>query len=546
MQFIHILPGFLVSSLMCFSLAPLHSAKAQIIPDGTLGAESSVVTYDQIIEEIPSDKIDGGAIRGRNLFHSFQEFNIESGRGAYFTNPSGIENILTRVTGSNVSNILGTLGVFGNANLFLMNPNGIIFGQNARLDVGGSFLATTANSVLFENGLKFRTINPEVPPLLTITAPIGLGLAKNPANIVNNAINLQVNPGNTLALVGGNITLDGATVQTSGGRLELGGLTGEGIVNLHIQTSEGLQKLTSLSFPDSVERADVSLSNHSVVKVIGENNGSIAINARNVNIMGGSTLTAGIAARQGKPESQAGHIKINATDKVVVDGISSPEKPSGVFNLVDKGAVGNSGNIEIHAKTVEVTNGGQLNASTLGTGNAGKIQITATDKVVFDGQSVYGCGNACISSALSQVESEAEGQAGIIEIIAQSLIVKNKAQLSASSLGTGNAGNINIKVKDTININEGILSAVVTETAKGNGGNIEINSGSLNVFNSGQLNASTLGEGDAGNVKISASDTVSVYNHGIVSALVREKAEGNGGDIEINTDSLNVFNSGQL
>lgn len=74
-------------------------AKAQIIPDNTLGTESSVVTPNVLTNNTPSDQIDGGAIRGSNLFHSFQQFNIDAGRGAYFTSPSGIKNILSRVTG---------------------------------------------------------------------------------------------------------------------------------------------------------------------------------------------------------------------------------------------------------------------------------------------------------------------------------------------------------------------------------------------------------------------------------------------------------------
>jgi filamentous hemagglutinin family protein len=120
---------------------------AQIVPDNTLGAESSVVAPNPNIRGIPSDQIDGGATRGANLFHSFSQFNVDAGRGAYFTNPAGILNILTRVTGANRSSILGRLGVLGDANLFLINPNGIVFGQDASLDVQGSFLATTANAV---------------------------------------------------------------------------------------------------------------------------------------------------------------------------------------------------------------------------------------------------------------------------------------------------------------------------------------------------------------------------------------------------------------
>lgn len=110
------------------------------VPDDSLVSESSVVTPNIIINNVPSDKIDGGAMRGTNLFHSFQEFNILTNRGVYFTNPAGIDNILVRVTGSNSSNILGTLGVLGNANLFLINPNGIIFAESSSLDVEGLLL----------------------------------------------------------------------------------------------------------------------------------------------------------------------------------------------------------------------------------------------------------------------------------------------------------------------------------------------------------------------------------------------------------------------
>ncbi len=91
-----------------------ESVLAQIVPDNTLGAEGSVVTPD-VINGISSDRIDGGATRGANLFHSFSDFNVGEGRGAYFANSAGIENILTRVTGGNPSNIFGRLGVLDGA-----------------------------------------------------------------------------------------------------------------------------------------------------------------------------------------------------------------------------------------------------------------------------------------------------------------------------------------------------------------------------------------------------------------------------------------------
>ena len=170
------------------SFTRVTAVRAQITPDKSLGAESSVVNPNAVIKGLPSTQIDGGATRGANLFHSFQEFSVEAGRGAYFSNPVGIQNILSRVTGSNPSNIQGTLGVLGNANLFFINPNGIIFGPNASLDLSGSFFASTANSLVFANGFEFSATNPQAPPLLTINIPIGLRFRDNPGRITNQSV----------------------------------------------------------------------------------------------------------------------------------------------------------------------------------------------------------------------------------------------------------------------------------------------------------------------------------------------------------------------
>jgi filamentous hemagglutinin family protein len=187
---------------------------AQITPDTTLDGENSVVTPNVDIKGLPADLIEGGAIRDRNLFHSFGEFNVGEGGRVYFANPAGIETIFSRVTGSDISNILGTLGVNGQASLYLLNPNGIIFGEGARLDVPGSFVGTTADAVVFENGLTFSASNPEAPPLLTINVTPGLQYGKNSANApITNRGNLVV--GQDLILAAGNLNLQG---QFSAGR----------------------------------------------------------------------------------------------------------------------------------------------------------------------------------------------------------------------------------------------------------------------------------------------------------------------------------------
>ncbi|MEM8640636.1 MAG: filamentous hemagglutinin N-terminal domain-containing protein [Cyanobacteria bacterium P01_G01_bin.54] len=205
------------------SIAYSVSAQAQLIPDQTLGAEGSVVTPVHTTR----DRIDGGAIRGTNLFHSFAEFNIDPGHSVYFSNPSSIRNILTRVTGNNISEIFGTLGVLGGANLWLINPNGLYFGPEARLDVEGSFTATTATGVWFGPEV-FSATNPELPPLLTVEpgALFQHQVASHQAQLRNEA-QLRVAPGQALVLASdrllhaGSITAPGGTVSLLGQQVAL-------------------------------------------------------------------------------------------------------------------------------------------------------------------------------------------------------------------------------------------------------------------------------------------------------------------------------------
>ncbi len=181
-----------------------NQALAQIIPDDTLGSENSVVTPVNPQLQI----IDGGAIRDRNLFHSFTEFNIGEGKEVYFNNPAAIENIFSRVTGSNPSRIFGKLGVLGDANLYFLNPNGIIFGENANLDIKGSFVASTASSINLGNDKNYSAINKGAPPLLNVNvkAPIGLQFEGREGDIENRG-NLIV--GKDLSFNANNLNLQG-------------------------------------------------------------------------------------------------------------------------------------------------------------------------------------------------------------------------------------------------------------------------------------------------------------------------------------------------
>ncbi|MBN3880961.1 MULTISPECIES: filamentous hemagglutinin N-terminal domain-containing protein [unclassified Nostoc] len=527
-----------------------NHALAQITPDGTLGNNSSKVTRNVNIKGSTADRIDGGATRGANLFHSFREFNVEKSQRVYFANPTGIKNILTRVTGSNVSNILGTLGVDGGANLFFINPNGILFGKNARLDVAGSFVASTANSFVFGNGLEFSATNPQTPsPLLTVNpsallfnqitaapiqnnsvAPVGI----DPAGF--NAFGLRVGDGKSLLLVGGNISMDGGQLNAYGGRVELGGLAAPGNVKL-VFSGDNL----SLKFPDNVTRASVSLTNQAVIYVEGAGDGDIAINARNLEILGGSGLSAGIGVGLGTPEIVAGDITLNATGEIKIAG-----SKSGIRNFVPLGSKGNGGNITIDSGDFSLSDGAKLSASTYGQGNAGNVTVNAKNAVSLANGDI-----------LSTVEAGGVGKGGNIDINATSLSLIDGAQLLTSTrkasdtqpAGRGDAGNVNVKVTGAVDIAgdktgfpSGIGSSMETGTV-GNGGNITIDSGSFSLRDGAQLVASTFGVGNAGNVTVGAKNAVHLADAAYIFSTVEAGGVGKGGNIDINAANLSLTNS---
>lgn len=237
------------------------SATAQNITlDGTLGQAETLKGENYIIPQ------SAGQTVGNNLFHSFGKFNLNSNETAIFQSNPNIQNILSRVTGGNQSLIDGLIRTQSGVNLFLLNPSGIIFGQNARLDVGGSFVGSTANALQFGNIGFFSATNKNIPSALLTINPSALFFNQiNAAPIVNNSIapagrdpsrfntsGLRVADGQSLLLVGGDININNGRLNAFGGRVELGGLAGQGTVGLNVD-----DKNLSLSFPDGVTRADV-------------------------------------------------------------------------------------------------------------------------------------------------------------------------------------------------------------------------------------------------------------------------------------------------
>ncbi|MCW5313201.1 filamentous hemagglutinin N-terminal domain-containing protein [Nostoc sp. KVJ3] len=590
---------FGLAGLVSYLSANLFTAKIQaqqsnIVPDKTLGVESSQVIGNY--QGQPIEVITGGATRQINLFHSFQEFNISKGRGAYFFSPSAeIQNILARVTGNNPSEILGRLGTFGNSspNLFLINPNGIVFGKNASLDVQGSFVGTTANGVQFGNQGNFSATNPQAAPLLTVNpsallfnqinqsggiinqsqAPAGV----NPIGV--NVTGLRVPNGQSLLLVGGNINLDGGGLVANGGRVEVAGLAAPGNVGLN-----ATRNALSLNVPNDVQLADVSVSNQAFISVFGAGGGDIAINARNFE-MSNSFLYAGIGRGLGNSNTQAGDIKLSATGAISLKNsyvenstfgignagnifIQTPDavslEYSSVFSNIEAGGIGKGGDINITSGSLSLKNKSQLQtfirgADTnlnrpAGRGDAGNVNIDVDGAV-----NITGTINGSRSIIYSAVSPGSTGNGGNISIKSGSLLLNDLATLATSTAGTGNAGNIFIEASDSVSLVNGVMSSSIGAGAVGKGGNINITAGSLSLADNSQLLANIEdaannlpgGRGNGGNVNINVRGNVTFANAtpGIINGIqanVGKGAVGNGGKVAINADSLEIKNSSSI
>ena len=592
------------SAALCFALLLLFPfpALAQIIPDNSLGAESSRTVPDTI-NNLPSDRITGGATRGVNLFHSFGEFNINAGRGAYFENPSGIANIFTRVTGGNPSNILGNLGVLGNSNLFLINPKGIVFGQNAQLDLRGSFVGSSASGVVFNNGFEFSSANPQTVPLLAINIPVGLRFRETPGAIVNASsitqviegttvpVGLGVPPGQTLALVGGDLIFNNGFVSAFSGNIQLGSVASPGVVSFNI-TPIGL----GLDYTNVAKLGNIELSGSSTVIASGPGGGAIAVRGGNVTLrdqaafisdtigdINGRDIT--VDAAQLRIFDQAlistgtsgtgdgGNVTLAATDSVEIKGIgfenfegsviepflsetsSFLSRQSGI--TVGTAGPGRAGNIAVDTKQLRLGEGAIVLNPSLGTGNGGNIALKASESVDISASGV-------ITLAIDG------GNGGPLTIDTGKLIVRNGAIVGTASLGAGNGGNLTLTASEQVIVTENrrdsalgtiiSTSSIAGISGTGNAGNIDINTASL-LIEGGTRILSTSGittrdgvlpsSGRGGNITINAADSVRIIGSSESGSLEQDLAArtllsagtlggGPGGDVRINTGRLIV------
>jgi filamentous hemagglutinin family protein len=482
-----------------------NPVQAQVIPDSTL--PTAVSSLDN-----RNFAIDGGARSGSNLFYSFSQFSVPTTGLAAFNNALDVQNIFARVTGGSVSNIDGILSANGSANLFLLNPSGLQFGPNARLNLGGSFLGTTASRIQFADGVEFSAVNPA--PLLTMSVPIGLQMGGNPTSITvqgngsapkieNTAppnlaspAGLQVQPGRTLALLGGNVTLAGGEIGTWGGHIELGSVRDAATVEI-VPTGSGF----TFSYDALSKLGNIDLAQQALINL---GSGSLQIHGQAVRFTEGSVAIA----RNLGPQT-GGQLIIRATDRVEFSGTTADgTRRSGI--LSEAFSQGSGSDLVISTGQLMLRDGAVLGTRTFSDVSGGNIRINTRDAVVVQG---FQQANPAAVSVIATA-SFAPGKAGNVILNTPQLSLQDGGTLSSVNFASGSGGElqVNTQTAEVVSSSPAFSTSGITSTNLGIGaaGTVTINTGRLRVASGGAVLTTSINDGRAGNITIRASESIVV------------------------------------
>ena len=540
-----------------------QQVRSQIVPDNTLPNNTITLPNGNIVE------INGGTSNGNNLFHSFEQFSIPADTTAIFNNATTVENIFSRVTGGDISNIEGLIKANGTANLFLLNPAGIIFGENASINIGGSLFVSTADSFNFSDGSQFSAVNPEAPPLLTVNVPIGLQYGTNPGKIEvkgnghnvfsdpetsitnrdNRPVGVAVASGKTLALLGGEIELEGGNVTAQSGNIEVWAVADNSQL-LIVSNNDTF----TIEPSDVTTYTDIALARTASIDVSGDKAGSVRLQGRNIILTDGSILLSETLG-----DEAGGLLQVNASELIRVDGTTpSFDFPTGILTEIAPGATGRGSNILINSQDLVVSGGGFISSGTAGTGNSGSITVNATSSVDLVGGLLLGDTFIAPSGIFSQAINSDTANSGDININTGKLLVREGANISTLTFFGGNSGSITVNAEEvTI---EGtavdlVPSGFYTVALQGTGqaGAIDIKTGKLAVLDGAQIDSGTFDRGNAGKIAIEAGEVIVRGANSDKSSLStistqvqRNEATGNGANIKVDTDILKVNDGGQI
>jgi filamentous hemagglutinin family protein len=564
-----------LGSLSISFLLGVSPTKAQITSDGTVGTE---VNQSGHLWEIK-----GGTRAGDNLFHSFGEFSLPTNNTAFFNNSPHVANIISRVTGGSLSNIDGLIKANGIANLILINPSGVSFGANTQLDIGGSFLGSTASSIQFTDGTEYSAIAPQAQPLLTVSVPLGLQF-NNPGairvkdighqlsfgadgrspverpSLGDRPLGLRVNSGETLALVGGNIISEGGILQIGdAGKLELGSVqAGEVLLN-STPTGRGWD----LDYENVASFQNIELKAASVADVSDSSNGSIHLEGDRISITQGSILLL-----QNPGDINANCICINAETFLEVSGTTLDERSFVSTITTETFAQGKGGDISLSTKQLRLQDGGIIYAATYGAGTGGNITVNDAQSIQIQGFSPFvSTVNPGVESALA-TQTLGRGKGGDVFVNTETIEMTDGGFLGTLAFAEGQGGNLTINATESVMV-KGTFPFINSETpnfpstigsftqGRGNAGNTNLSTQRLSILAGGAVIASTFGSGNGGTVEVDATKSIKISG---VNAPLEEnpffftssrlsaetRSSGNAGSVRVNTTRLFLDNGAVL
>lgn len=541
-------------------------AIAQLIPDATLPIASQVTADAQTPQRFD---ITGGTIAGTNLFHSFERFDLSTNEIANFVGLDRVDRAILRLTGDRPASIDGTIRFDSPADLFAIAANGIIFGENAQIDTGGAVLVTTADRLLFEDGVSFFA-DPIATssPLLSITAPIGLQfdpinsfdsasqtITPEPASILitgsGNGLTyngdfstnrterpsgLTLDRGQTLGLIADRVTLDGGNITAPEGRIELGAVTAGRVLFSEWRTPE------LFDYSRATNWGEVQLLTGASVDTSGNGGGTAQLRGETIRLIDGGVVLADTLG-----DATGDRIVAIATDLVEVSGLSPfTQFSSGFYATVDPEATGNGGQLEVIADRFSVVNASILGVDTFGAGNAGRMDIRARE---IDTDTSFWSGSSF---------STATGSGGTIAIETDRIRIQDGSQLLAFSVAEGLAGNIIINASESIEIRgtgkgfQSLLAASGFVGSSASVGSIALTAPEIILAEGAAISLATRSSSTTAPSGSIALQAESLYLGGISidgdpsQITTSTSAAAPGANIEIDVDRLVVNDGGQI
>jgi len=442
-----------IASTSATLLLTLHGWPAQA--QGLVPAADGTGT--QVTPNGPDYIITGGSTAAdqHNLFHRFTDFNVLTGESATFITQPEILNILSGVTGNNPSIIDGLLQVSGsNANLFLINPNGILLGPNSALNLQGSFTATTADQLNFAEGLWDLAGTSDYATLVGPPQSFGFTL-ENPASVVN-AGDLAVAPGETILLLGGQ-ALNTGRLTAPGGEIVISAVEGSNLVritqtgsllNLELATvataDDGATPFSPLTLPELLTGRAIALAES--VTVLAD--GSIQLGEATVEPQPGSAIVSGTLDVE---QTQAGQVLVMGRDLTLTDALIAASGADAGGTVRIGGDYQGQGTLP-RAQTTGMDANSQIQADALDRGNGGEVIVWADDTTRFQG-------------LITARGGPNGGDGGLVETSGRQAIDIDGGSVNASA--TQGAAGLWFVDPDDININDTLADTIQDTLANG-------------------------------------------------------------------------------